>query len=1083
MASRDPAVFRFCLPLGLTLLLALPFPVQAQDDFYHPELQWRTIETAHFLVHYHDGAERTARVVSKIGEEVFEPVTSLYHHVPDEKVSLIINDCDDISNGAAYFYDNKIELYAPSMDFDFRGTHNWLRNVVTHEFTHIVEMQTAMKFGRRVPGIYLQWLGYESERRPDVLYGYPNVIASYPISGFVVPAWFAEGVAQFNRKELRYDFWDTHRDMILRSYALSGTMLTWQEMGVFGKNSLGNESSYNAGFAFVSYIARTYGDEKLDEISRALATVSRLTIDGAIEKVIGKPGEQVYDEWRDETVKEYTLRAAPIRSNLQEGKPIVFVEDASRGSGTIFHSDEVVFHHPGEAAVAPRGLPCCRAVETGFANMFPRFSPDGSKLAYVSTKGADYFSQSSLYVIEFGQPNHERRIIGGVRTGMSWSPDASRLYYARATRENPHWSYQFDLYVYDLKSDHETRLTHGRRAINPSVSPDGSTIVCVVDSDGTSNLAAMNIDGSNFRLVTHYAQGEQVYNPEWSPRGDRIVFDYSVTDGRDIAWVRPDGSDIAFLMKGPEDTRTAVFTSDGGHIIFSSDRTGIFNLYSYDVNTGATEQITNVLGGAFMPAVNPKGGIIYAAYTDHGYKLYELESSSPVAAVSESAPDPVRQDKIANAAVNDPGAEQFDWKKLRSYDDTILPPIQSRPYKSIFTSLSIIPLIRVDNYNPKNTALNLIKPGVYLMSNDVLDKTGIFAGAALNAKLERDLFFQFFFRGRVPLLYQIGLEPVVSLEAYNVSRNTSTSLAFPNGTTIDGVGVTFNLLEFDIALTHPFLTSTSTAEFRYVHSRYTSSVSSFFAEDGSLVPAISDLYLVGNDLSMTFRFDGIIPSRTSDINPVGRRVRLRLGYEFNKFARTDSNGYRAYDTTGGFLHYAYDWLNFPRAELDWKEYIPSVFRNHTIVVGVHAGSIIGPPVNEFFNFYLGGIIGMKGYPFYAIGGNRFLTTHLEYRFPLSDGLDFRILQLYFDKLYMSVYSDAGNAWTDSRPRLADFKTDAGAEVRLESYSFYAYPTRIFFNAAYGFTQFTNRVPATKTLVGYGKEWRFYLGILFNFDLD
>ncbi|HXG00803.1 MAG TPA: biopolymer transporter Tol, partial [Bacteroidota bacterium] len=251
-----------------TVVFFLPVALAfAQQEVYHPELEWKTIETEHFLVHYHEGAERTGRVVAKIAEEIYHPITSLYNHEPDQKVSFIIKDYDDYSNGAAYFYDNKVEIWAPSMDFDFRGTHNWLRNVITHEFTHIVQIQTAMKFGRRMPAVYLQWLGYEAERRPDVLYGYPNVIASYPMSGFLVPAWFAEGVAQYNRPQLRYDFWDSHRDMILRSYALRDSMLTWHQMGVFGKTSLGNESSYNAGFAFVHYIAQKYGIGKLNEIS------------------------------------------------------------------------------------------------------------------------------------------------------------------------------------------------------------------------------------------------------------------------------------------------------------------------------------------------------------------------------------------------------------------------------------------------------------------------------------------------------------------------------------------------------------------------------------------------------------------------------------------------------------------------------------------------------------------------------------------------------------------------------------------------------------------------------------------------
>ena len=71
------------------------------ESFPHPELEWRTIETEHFLVHYHNGAERTGRTVAKIAEEVYEPVTAMYNHKPDQKVSIAVYDVDDIANGAA----------------------------------------------------------------------------------------------------------------------------------------------------------------------------------------------------------------------------------------------------------------------------------------------------------------------------------------------------------------------------------------------------------------------------------------------------------------------------------------------------------------------------------------------------------------------------------------------------------------------------------------------------------------------------------------------------------------------------------------------------------------------------------------------------------------------------------------------------------------------------------------------------------------------------------------------------------------------------------------------------------------------
>jgi hypothetical protein len=1027
-------------------LLLVSSALVAQEEFSHPELEWKTIETEHFYVHYHDGTKRTARVIAKIAEEIYEPVTSLYHHKPDQKVSIIVKDYDDYSNGAAYFYDNKIEIWASALDFDLRGTHNWLRNVVTHEFTHIVQIQTSMKFGRRVPAVYLQWLGYESERRTDVLYGYPNVIVSYPISGFVVPSWFAEGVAQYNRRELGYDSWDSHRDMILRMYALDDNMLTWSEMAVFGKTSLGNESSYNAGFAFVHYIADSYGEENLQEISRNLSSLTETTIDGAIEKALGKNGEQVYNEWRTFLRRDYASRTSEIKSNLV--------------AGTII-------------------------ADVGFGNFYPTFSPDGKTIAYISNKEADYFGLSSIYLYDV-ETKKEKLLKEGVHSNISWSPDGKKIYYSKSTRKNPHWSKLYDLYVYDIAHDKETRLTYGARANSPSVSPDGTTIAYVSGRDGTLNIFTISSDGANQTQLTHYSNGEQVYNPKWSPDGKHIIFDYSIKDGRDVALVAAAGGDVQFVRSEPYDERNAVFSSDGASIIYASDETGIFNLYSFDLRTKNKKQLTNVLGGAFMPTVNADGQIAFASYTSSGYKIAYLEHpdgvQNPPIYPATSWGAHAAQSLLASSTTSD---GQFDWQKLRTYNDTENLPDSARPYKSIATSLTIVPFLRVDNYNPKNKGIDVIKPGVYLFSYDVLDKFGFFAGAALNRKLERDLFFTFDYRGRIPGLFQLGMEPSLSLEAYNLTRKTSDSIGIPpNSIPLYTIPyeITYNLLEFDIALKQKILMENLDCEFRYVHSRYTASISSFYLPEARfLVPASDVLYLIGNELRATFTFENISLSRTMDINPVGRKITLRYGYEFNKFDPTDTLNENKTE-----IVQLYNKVQFHKLDMNWREHLRLPGWRHTLSATLRGGTIFGPPVDAFFGFYIGGLAGMKGYPFYSLGGNEYMLVNLTYRFPLIEHIDVRIAHLYFDKLYAALYGDAGTAWTGGGLASQKFKRDIGAELRLEAFSWYAYPTRIFFNATYGLDKFSftvvNRGGALSTFT-YGKEWQFHFGILFGFDLD
>ncbi len=87
--------------------------------------------------------------------------------------------------------------------------------------------------------------------------------------------------------------------------------------------------------------------------------------------------------------------------------------------------------------------------------------------------------------------------------------------------------------------------------------------------------------------------------------------------------------------------------------------------------------------------------------------------------------------------------------------------------------------------------------------------------------------------------------------------------------------------------------------------------------------------------------------------------------------------------------------------------------------------------------------------------------------------------LYLDKIFFSVYGDFGNAWTGRFPRLNNFKKGAGAELRIQMNSYYLFPTSIFFNVSYGFDKIQRIVRNEK--ITYGKELRFYGGVLFGFD--
>lgn len=1031
----------------LIVLFAGFVRINAQFTEFHPELNWLTIKGEHVQVHYHEETERTARTVLKIAEEVWGPITSLYQYEP-ETVHFVIKDIDDYSNGATYFFDNKIEIWSSALDFDLRGSHNWLRNVISHEFTHMVQIQSSLKAGRSWPALYMQFLNYEDKRRPDILYGFPNVIVSYPIATINVPAWFAEGTAQYMRKEFNYDNWDSHRDMILRSYALDGNMLSWNQMGEFSKTSLGNESVYNSGFALTRYIAEKYGEDKLRKISHGLGSFKNWTIDAAISDELGKSGKELYTEWRDYLTKDYAKRTAEVMSNNIKGDMIA---------------------------------------SEGFGNFYPVFSEDGSKVLYVSSKSSDYFSFSNLYLYDLNKKTEEM-VQANVRSTVSWIPGKNQVIYAKLSEDNPSWANIHDLYVYDLDKKEETRLTERLRANQPTVSHNGQKIAFIFQKDGTSNVGTVDINGKNFKRLTFFENGEQVFTPRFSNNDSLIVFDYSINNGRDIAVVKPDGSGLEYILNTKADERNPVFASDG-KLYYSCDESGIFNIYSYDFHSRSTEQLSNVTGGAFMPSVKANGDIAYAGYTSQGYKIFLLTKEE------QRKVDPLKryihaENQPLSAGRLNGDISQFNMNNLVGYNDTEIPDYKAEKYKGSFTKVTFFPVLRYDNYTTSNNFIDKIKPGLYITSSDMLDRFSFFAGASINRKMERDLFLNFEYRNKLPLLFNLGLKPELSLELYSVSREANTDLLLGSDTTNSGVqydmkipiDVSYSLFEADIAAKHRIFARGNDIEFRFIYSSYTSTIGSFIypnSEPPALVSKTKDTYLIGRNFQIKYVHDQELPYIDSDINPIGIHAEVQYNYEMNKF-----NPDGQYDFDDGILKPKYRDFNFHRLEVNLKNQIP-LWKGHTLSASLRGGTIMGydfkgKDSTDFFDFYLGGLIGMKSYPFYAISGKNLGWLNLTYRFPLLKDIDYRLGMLYLDKIFLSIYGDIGNAWNYEKPSLSDFKKGVGTELRIKLNSFYTFPTSIFFSAAYSFDR-ADRVIRGEN-VRYGKEWQFYGGILFDFGL-
>ena len=998
MKTTDCKIFKQYLgKLLLPLLLPLNLLAQPGVEAPHPELKWYTIETEHFLVHFHEAAERSAKVTAKVAEEIFGPITSLYEFVPDGKVQFVIRDHDDFSNGAAFYYDNKITIWASSLDFELRGSHSWLRNVVTHEFTHMIQLQAGRKASRNLPAFYLQGIGYEKETRPEDLYGFPRSIVSYPVPLTVMPSWFAEGVAQYQIPGLGYDYWDSHRDMLLRTAVVEDKLLSFSEMSSFGKNSIGNERAYNQGYALSGYMAEKYGIQSLVDATKAMKSFFRFSFSSAIKKATGKSGNDVYRDWKAYLEEKYAVRTKAIRENLV--------------AGDLFE-------------------------DKGIGNFHPLWSADGSKIAFLASGGSDYLSRTAL--VEKNVKSGEIKLLEiGVQSAFDRSADGTFYVYAKRIDPNRHLSYYFDLYRYDAKTEKETRLTRDARAHSPAISPDGKTVAFVVNGDGTQNLATMNLDELKIHPLTTYKDGEQVFHPKWSPDGEKLLFSFTEKAGRQLKLLTVATGEIESIENDAKDSRDAIFSQDGASIIYSADRNGIFNIYQKHLKDGETVQLTNVIGGAFMPSISPSGELAFATFVAEGYKIAILRDPKPVQEQYTAYPEYTENVHLASNS-NDIG--RFNLKNIRAheYNDTDLPDYTARPYRNTYGSLSFLPVIRRD--------YGTTKVGTYLASNDVLNGYNVFGGVLVNRDRDYDLFV---------LLEYLKLGPRLFVEGYNQVLHSSEG----------GDDFRYNLAQVNGGFeTHLPYKPQHKLRAEFIYSRASAKVKT---RVGNQPVSFGYTYYIGRTAQLRYDYDGVVSAIDVEANPrLGRRFTLQYSRDWNLFI----NGFEV-NTNFGTLQEVYDHYYLHRIEADWREYFPLPFR-HGLMFRLNGG-YIDRPVNTFFAFLGGGLFGNRGYPYFAINGRRLLNSTIAYRLPLLWNMDLALGPIHFDKLFLGAFADFTNA-SNSDFEWDAFKKSAGLQVRLDTFSFYGFPTKFFFDAAYGFDEI-----ATNGTV-YGKEWRYYFGVTFGY---
>ena len=226
------------------------------------------------------------------------------------------------------------------------------------------------------------------------------------------------------------------------------------------------------------------------------------------------------------------------------------------------------------------------------------WSPDGQKLMYISAYEDPGHSDpaviegirkpfSAIYVLDLETGNQKRLTSFGHNCSGSWSPDGSKLALSFGTEKSS------DIYVASPDGKSVRRLTHSdQNSIRPKWSPDGSSIAYIVVAGGGEReeppgVYILDAAESRKTLISELA----AYAVEWSPDGTSLLI---ASAGR-LTLTEPANNRTIALAPQISRALDAAFTPDGQEVVFRSSHEGNWHLYAADLGGTKIRRITGRL--------------------------------------------------------------------------------------------------------------------------------------------------------------------------------------------------------------------------------------------------------------------------------------------------------------------------------------------------------------------------------------------------------------------------------------------------------------------------------------------------------
>lgn len=565
------ALFNRLFMLLAGSLISLPLSAAVSHD---ASLEWKVLVTPHFRVHYHDGLEQLAGKAAAIAEDVHNRYSRILNWQPEERTNIILTDEIGLANGfATPVPDNRQGIFVtPPVNPDTLEDHGgWLEAVITHEYVHTLHLDKARGFPLAMRSILGRW---------------PSFIPFSVFPNAFQPRWLTEGIATYYETDKGRGIGRGQSSMfsMMMRLEVEKGVKPYRQVNQYTVEWPSGAIPYLYGVHFYDFMVETKGDQS---IARLVEDYSNdgipFRLNANMSSVFGKDITRVWNDYQVYLNGRYRPEIEKLKSSgLVEGKRLT-THGYNTGMSQVLNGN--VYYIRSDNTRRP-SLMVLRKGEQG---------PDHITDIHFAAS-FDLHDKSGILL---SQPE----VCGN-----------ARLYY--------------DLYRVNPGSGWTTRLTRCGQYHAASWHPDGNAIMAARIHKGKSSLVRLNGEGKKPEVLWQAGDDAVIGQLDWSPDGQRVVAsvwrpengwdleEFSVSDKR---WTRLTSKTV--IEMSPR------YSADGRTILFAADYDGVYNLYRYD--GGKVAKLTNVLGGAFSPAIDATDGTVYyTGYHSGGNDIYRLADST-----------------------------------------------------------------------------------------------------------------------------------------------------------------------------------------------------------------------------------------------------------------------------------------------------------------------------------------------------------------------------------------------------------------------------------------------------------------------